>query len=426
MKKLLSAVFILLVAVSAITLIPTVASAERATISEIEISGFKEPAANESIEYLVTLPADAGYIVSEIFVLWRGNNVTGTYNCGEQYYLIVKLKVDDYHVFGKAYEMHATVNGRPAEIEADGTAYSVRVVCYFDALPDHQFVDESVQASCETPGYFRRYCTVCGNTFQDYSSPAKGHDYVRVPEEYANCQKSGNLPYYKCLVCDCTFDEKYVKQPIESFYLPVNPENHATSLMIRTETEHYYVCVCGVEFNRAPHEVLSWTTDYAPTYDKEGLEYGFCSFSDCGYRVERAIPKLVPETTLPEETSSPEVTTEAEISTEPEVTTSPEVTTAEVTTAEITTAEVTTAENTTAEITTADVTSAAESGVRSADTTSPAKPEDPQPESTEKQSGEAEKESNPLLVPVIVVSCLLAVSLGALGFVLGKFVFVKK
>jgi exopolysaccharide biosynthesis protein/predicted phosphodiesterase len=65
----------------------------------------------------------------------------------------------------------------------------------------HQYVEETVEPSCEFGGGVRYTCPVCGSSYTEISTPALGHTPVTIPGVPATCTGGGVTEGSQCSVC---------------------------------------------------------------------------------------------------------------------------------------------------------------------------------------------------------------------------------
>ena len=125
------------------------------------------------------------------FFRWQTENTELTINgleAGQNYSYRVRAYAE---IDGEEYEAWSSSN---AVYVTPGTSDTC-------AENGHQYVEETVEPSCEFGGGVRHICSVCGSSYTEISTPALGHTPVAIPGVPATCTEGGVTEGSECSVC---------------------------------------------------------------------------------------------------------------------------------------------------------------------------------------------------------------------------------
>lgn len=155
------------------------------------------------------------------FFRWQTENTELTINgleAGQNYSYRVRAYAE---IDGEEYEAWSSSN---AVYVTPGTSDTC-------AENGHQYVEETVEPSCEFGGGVRYTCSVCGSSYTEISTPALGHTPVAIPGTPATCTEAGITEGSKCSVCGeiLTAPEDIAPLGHElEIAQPVDGENHSS------------------------------------------------------------------------------------------------------------------------------------------------------------------------------------------------------
>ena len=155
------------------------------------------------------------------------------------------------------------------------------------------FEVERIEPTCTESGKSGYWeCSACGKLFADGNSideityadtiiPANGHSLQRVPAVEPKCLTTGNIEYWKCLVCSLLFKDSQGEEQIKSRteYILDALGHSWNAWEYYNETLHHRLCS-----NDSTHEETGehdwasyYITDIEPTCIKEGSKSIHCT-----------------------------------------------------------------------------------------------------------------------------------------------------
>ncbi len=146
----------------------------------------------------------------------------------------------------------------------------------FTPAADHDYVDTTVDPTCDEEGYIQHVCSVCGATTESDYIAALGHDYT-LAESAPTCTEPGMLKY-SCMRCGDSYEEVNEAAPaLGHDYIAVVTEPTCTENGFTTYT-------CSVCEDTYTDNVIEATGhDYAAVVtDPTCTEDGFTTYSCAG------------------------------------------------------------------------------------------------------------------------------------------------
>lgn len=164
----------------------------------------------------------------------------------------------------------------------DGRVVNLGVVAA--SLHQHNYVCESVPATCTEDGYYRFVCNECGHT-ETVINKAQGHIFEAYKEKIAPTCTSEGVKSRKCTVCNYE----------ETVTIPAHDHTWSTKCVFDANKHWHYCTICGIAAEEEEHVFVnnkctvcsfvhsSASSDNGMIYglNDDGVSYALVSYGAC-------------------------------------------------------------------------------------------------------------------------------------------------